>query len=188
MQTCLSHTAAPLTSTWIRCTQIHWVALKLIFPVSSLGADLTLGLPVQTPWSTTGGRSCPQSTAICHGGSRIRPCGPHFLSFPVISAHNCLFKNTGFLWSGSEDHSGPQTKNFLLIIFLGKALSHSPAKPRLMPSAQLLRLGYVRVTELLQPVQESDHIVLRTSKMCLKGSSLSPGLSDSARLANFCLN
>lgn len=188
MQTCLSHTATPLTSTWIRCTQIHWVALKQIFPVSPPGADLMLGLPVQTPRSTTGGHSWPQSTAICHGGSRIRPCGPHFLSFPVISAHNFLFKNTEFLWSGSEDHSGPQTKNFLLIICLGKALSHSLAGPRLMPSAQLLRLGCVRVTELLQPIQESDQIVLRTSKMCLKGNSPSPGLSDSVRLANFCLN
>lgn len=188
MQTCLSHTATPLTSTWIHCTQSHWVALKQIFPVSPPGADLMLGLPVQTSRSTTGRHSWPQSTAICHGGSRIRPCGPHFLSFPVISAHNCLFKNMEFLWSGSEDHSGPQTKNFLLIICLGKALSHSLAGPRLMPSAQLLKLGCVRVTELLQPVQESDHIVLRTSKMCLKGSSPSPGLSDSVRLANFCLN
>lgn len=188
MQTCLSHTATPLTSTWIRCTQSHWVALKQIFPVSPPGADLMLGLPVQTSRSTTGRHSWPQSTAICHRGSRIRPCGPHFLSFPVISAHNCLFKNMEFLWSGSEDHSGPQTKNFLLIICLGKALSHSLAGPRLMPSAQLLKLGCVRVTELLQPVQESDHIVLRTSKMCLKGSSPSPGLSDSVRLANFCLN
>ena len=181
----VSAIATPLTSTWIRCTQIHWAALKQIFPVSPAGADLMPGLPVQTPRSTTGGHSCPQSTAISHGGSRIRACGPHFLSFPVISAHNCLFKNTEFLWSGSEGHSGPQTKNFLLIICLGKALSHTPAGPRLMPSSQLLRLGCVRVTELLQPVQESDHIVLRTSKMCLKGSSPSPGLSDSARWAKF---
>lgn len=127
------------------CTQMYSAFRKQIFLVGLLYASLVPGAfspsPAGPEFSNIGGHSIPQSWAyqFSFGSSGIRIYLMSFLYFLVISAHNCLFKIRNFCGLAVKDHSEPQTNNFLLIICLWILLSHTPAQPSLMLSAQLPR-------------------------------------------------
>lgn len=91
--------------------------------------------------NNTGGHCGPQSRArpFRFGRSRIRIYLMNFLNILVISAHDDHLKVRNICGLAVKDHLEPQTNNFLLIICLGKLLSHTRAQLSLTLPEQLLR-------------------------------------------------